>query len=169
MIILYDFGVLLGFFMIMILFSIVAIVRGKNEGAWVWYIIGATIQLISLLGIQKTAHIYGTNTTGYWIVFFFLLITTAIIVRVRYSIALEEQEFARENYRKYREKLWACKKCGASNPPDRDSCQRCGTVRETKPRETEEKPEAKEQASSTMTEDGIEIIRPKEIIRNSDQ
>ena len=200
---LYLLGYLLGHFFIMISFSIVAIVRGKNEGAWVWYVIGSAFQLLPLIGDQITAHMYGGNITVLWVAYFFILIVTAAIVRKRRSKAKRKQDIAYEIYRGHRETLWACKKCGASNTPDKDSCQRCGTARKQTEQDTEkvsldnneEKPDEHEvlhttekqtseadivpetkkepieekKETPTITEDGIEIIKPKTIIKNSDQ
>lgn len=98
----------------------------------------------------------------------------------------KKRQIANQGYYQYRASLWVCKKCGASNPPDRDSCQRCGTAREKTDQEVEnvslennvensgapkvllhstESQNAEADLSQAIKEDEIEIIRP-EIIKN---
>ncbi len=87
MLFLYQLMNCLGYFLVMIAFMIVAIVSAKSKAAWIWYVIGAVLQLLSLSGNQKIANINGTDTTLYWIVYFGLLIITAVLVVKRYSKA----------------------------------------------------------------------------------
>lgn len=71
---------LIGYFFIMIIFMLIAIVTAKSMTCWLWYVIGAVLQLFSLLGNQKTANINGTDTTLYWLVYIGLLIVTAVFI-----------------------------------------------------------------------------------------
>lgn len=87
MLFLYNLMSCIGYFLIMIIFMIIAIVTAKGKGAWIWYVIGAILQLFSLLGNQKMAAINGTDTTMHWVVYFALLIITAIIIVKRYNKA----------------------------------------------------------------------------------
>lgn len=87
MLFLYDLMSCIGYFLIMIIFMIVAIVTAKGKGAWIWYAIGAILQLLSLSGNQKVAAVNGTDTTMHWVVYFALLIITAVIVVKRYNKA----------------------------------------------------------------------------------
>lgn len=87
MLFLYDLMSCIGYFLIMIIFMIIAIVTAKGKGAWVWYAIGAILQLLSLSGNQKAAAMNGTDTTMHWIAYFALLIITAILVVKRYHKA----------------------------------------------------------------------------------
>lgn len=77
----------IGYFLIMLIFMIIAIVTAKGKSAWVWYAIGAILQLLSLSGNQKVATMNGTDTTIHWIVYFALLIVTAILIVKRYNKA----------------------------------------------------------------------------------
>ncbi|MBQ7125231.1 MAG: hypothetical protein IJO00_02595 [Clostridia bacterium] len=85
MLFLYDLMSCIGYFLIMIIFMVIAIVTAKGKGAWIWYAIGAILQLLSLSGNQKVAAVNGTDTTMHWIVYFALLIITAVIVVKRYN------------------------------------------------------------------------------------
>ena len=87
MLFLYDLMSFIGYFLIMIIFMIIAIVTAKFKGAWIWYAIGAILQLLSLSGNQKVAAMNGTDTTMHWIVYFALLIITAILIVKRYNKA----------------------------------------------------------------------------------
>jgi hypothetical protein len=69
----------------MIIFMVVAIVVAKSKIAWIFYAIGAILQLMSLAGNQKIASVNGTDITLDWIVYFFLLIVVAIIMIARYN------------------------------------------------------------------------------------
>ena len=63
MLLLYDLGTLFFYFLTMILFLGVAIIFGRKKSAWVWYAIGALLQLMSLSGNQKIANINGRDTS----------------------------------------------------------------------------------------------------------
>ena len=85
MLFLYDLMSCIGYFLIMIIFMIIAIVTAKSKGAWIWYAIGVVLQLLSLSGNQKTAVMNGTDTTMHWVIYFALLIITAILIVKRYN------------------------------------------------------------------------------------
>lgn len=85
MLFLYDLMSYIGYFLIMIIFMIIAIVTAKGKGAWIWYAIGAVLQLLSLFGNQKAAAANGTDATMHWIIYFVLLAVTAILIVTRYS------------------------------------------------------------------------------------
>ena len=87
MLFLYDLMSCFGYFLIMIIFMVIAIVTAKGKGAWIWYAIGAILQLLSLSGNQKVATMNGTDTTMHWVVYFALLIITAILIVKRYNKA----------------------------------------------------------------------------------
>ena len=73
----------IGYFLIMIICDVVAIVFAKSKISWIIYVIGAMIQLMSLVGNEKAASMSGVDTTLDWIVYFFLLIVAAIIIIAR--------------------------------------------------------------------------------------
>lgn len=77
----------IGYFLVLILFSILAIIFAKKLFSWIFYLLGAGITLISLMGTQETYDYYGREDyfVPYWIVYFILLIIVAIIMMVRYN------------------------------------------------------------------------------------
>lgn len=83
MVLFYDLIGLIAYFAIMICFMIIAISTAKSNGSWIAYAIGAIFQFPSLLGNQKHAAISGVNITVYWIIYFALLIVTAILMDKR--------------------------------------------------------------------------------------
>ena len=87
MLFLYNLMSCIGYFLIMIVFMIIAIITAKGRGAWIWYAIGAILQLLSLSGNQKAAVMNGADATIHWIVYFALLIITAILIVKRYNKA----------------------------------------------------------------------------------
>lgn len=70
----------LGYFWFMLLFMIVAVMVAKTKGAWVVYAIGAVIQLMSLYGNQKTADLFGIDMTTPWVIYFLILLVTALVI-----------------------------------------------------------------------------------------
>ena len=75
----------MGFFLIMIVFMIVAIVRAKNGNPWIWYAIGVVLQLLSLSGLQRQYSAFGMGSalSGVWGVFFVIAIITLFIILAR--------------------------------------------------------------------------------------
>lgn len=89
---LYDIASYFGYFLIMMLFMGLAIGLAKRRSAWVWYIVGACLQLLSLSGQQKVASINGTDMTLEWLIFICILIIAAIIIIRRKYISGDEKE-----------------------------------------------------------------------------
>ena len=83
MLFLYDLMKFITYFLIMIIFMVIAIITAKGKTAWVWYVIGAIFQLLSLLGNQKMAVIRGNDMVLYWIFYVVLLVITAIFIDKR--------------------------------------------------------------------------------------
>lgn len=84
--ILYDLASYISYFLVMIVFMIIAIIIAKHKSAaWCCYGIGAGLQLLSLIGNQKTANFYGTSMTTYWVIYFVLLAISAMIIVDRYE------------------------------------------------------------------------------------
>ena len=75
----------MGFFLIMLVFMIVAIVRAKNGKPWIWYSIGVGLQLLSLIGLSKQYSMLGASgaLTGTWIAFFAIAIIALIVIILR--------------------------------------------------------------------------------------
>ena len=84
---LYELSTYIGYFLFMTIFMVVAIFTAKSKTAWIWYAIGAGVQLLGLLGNQTTANENGTDITGYWIVYIGLLLISAKIIDSRYKKA----------------------------------------------------------------------------------
>ena len=142
----YELGVFLGYFSLMIIFMTVAILTAKSRTAWIWYAIGAGIQLFALLGNQKVANINGTDTTLYWVIYLGLLLTTARIIDVRYkkSIAIKNTQETPQPVTAVIPKntintnsvstsnidsaaFLFCRKCGTRLLSDSVYCNKCGT------------------------------------------
>ena len=72
----------MGYFLIMIVFVVVAIIRAKNGNPWIWYGIGVGLQLLSILGLQRQYSSYGMSSSlsGTWIVFFVIAIVGLVII-----------------------------------------------------------------------------------------
>ena len=77
----------MGYFLIMIIFMVIAIVRAKDGKPWIWYGIGVGLQLVSMIGLTRRYSVYGMGgvTSGTWIVFFVIAIVSAIIISIRKS------------------------------------------------------------------------------------
>ena len=83
MLFLYDLMKVIGYFLIMIIFMVIAIITAKGKTVWIWYVIGAILQLLSLLGNQKNSVMRDTDITIYWIIYVALLVITAILINKR--------------------------------------------------------------------------------------
>ncbi len=82
--ILYNLVSLSSDFFVMIIFLIIAIIFGKSKWAWAWYIIGAVVQLLAVLGSQKVANMRGVDNSLLWLVYYLLLLAAAGVIIVRY-------------------------------------------------------------------------------------
>ena len=81
-----DIFALLGYFAIMIGLMIAAICTAK-QGAlpWVFYFVGAGIQLLSLLGEHRTGRMSLPGSWPYWAIYFVCLGIPGIIIILRSS------------------------------------------------------------------------------------
>lgn len=70
---------LLGFFIFMIVFMIIAIKTRQMR----WYIIGAIFQLAALLGEMMDFRLNEEETIVKWIIYFAILLITMIIIKFR--------------------------------------------------------------------------------------
>ena len=120
---------IIGYFAIMLLFMIIAAVRAKKGFPWIWYIIGAVIQLISLIGISRNPFY---NSGPYWIVYFCILLLFFFIIlsksaqkgdsEIHYILGNTEvqNQTSVSNYPTAEEKkqenpAWICNRCGNNN------------------------------------------------------
>lgn len=87
---LYEIVSYIGYFLVMIIFMVIAIARAKRKRAWIWYGIGAVLQLMALLGNQKFPDANGNDTIVDWMVFIGLLIVSALLMKKRYNKAQED-------------------------------------------------------------------------------
>ena len=67
---------LISYFLIMLVFMVIAIATAKKQFPWIWYGIGAGIQLRSLVG----GALYGGTSALKWIVYALILIVSAVII-----------------------------------------------------------------------------------------
>lgn len=75
----------MGYFLVMLIFMIIAIVRARVGRPWIWYAIGVGLQLISMIGHTMNYNRFGMGSamTGTWIVFFVIAIVSLIIILAR--------------------------------------------------------------------------------------
>lgn len=88
----YAIGGVIGYFLIMLVFVVLGIIFAKRALGWILYVVGAVLQLISLLGMyRKYTYFYGTTgaqaMTTYWIVYALILVAGGIIIAIRRSRA----------------------------------------------------------------------------------
>ena len=82
---LYDLAYYFGYFFIMILCMVIAIITAKHKFSWGVYAVGAVVQLITLIGNQMNTYPYGRSMTASWIIYFILLAVSAMIIVDRYE------------------------------------------------------------------------------------
>ena len=144
MLLLGELAYYFGYFLFMIIFMLVAISKAKSKRAWIWYAIGAFVQLIPMYGNQVEANMNGVDETLDWIVYFGLLIITAIVVNARYKKTIASNNEKQDELPINQEKpvndelgektdtsvdsqdLLFCHKCGAQLLPDSVFCDKCG-------------------------------------------
>lgn len=80
-----------GYFAVMIVCMVIAIILAKNWFGWFAYIGGAVFQLISILGRQRQYSLYmggygmGSAMTPIWAIYIILLLVTAFVMWRRRS------------------------------------------------------------------------------------
>lgn len=103
----YDLMTLVGYFLVMIVFVVAAILCAKSVASWIVLTIGSVIQLLSLLGTQRNYNYWGIGDemTRYWLAYFLLLIVGIAAISARRKAAKEREEQIRqeENERRERE------------------------------------------------------------------
>lgn len=88
---LYDLASYFGYFFVMIIFMVIAFITAKHKFSWVFYAIGAGLQLMSLIGNQKTASFYGISMTTHWLIYFFLLGVFWFVIASRHELAMRKE------------------------------------------------------------------------------
>ena len=86
---LYEISSYIGYFFVMIIFMVVAFVVAKRRSPWIWYAIGAVLQLMALLGNEKFPDA-NKNTAIDWVIYVGLLIISAVLIKRRYNKAQED-------------------------------------------------------------------------------
>ena len=82
----YEISALLGYFGFMIGFMIAAICTAKKGTLpWVLYLVGAGVQLLSLMSYHRTGQLSLPGSWPYWTVYFVLLGIPGIIIILRSS------------------------------------------------------------------------------------
>ncbi len=99
---LYDVMFYASDFVILLIFSIPAIIFAKKLHSWIWYTIGAAITLLSLLGKQQFYESYYGSyyaekmMAPYWTIYVVILGIVAFIIFTRYYIS-KAKELDTEN------------------------------------------------------------------------
>ena len=120
----------MGYFLFMLLFMLVALIRAKKGNPWIWYFIGATIQLVSLIGLSRNPF-YSTGKL--WIIYIVILIMVAVSIGI--IVSKREQQSKAHPYGNGNDSIipmknygndeiqntlenrsWKCMRCGNSNP-----------------------------------------------------
>lgn len=97
MLFLYDLINYSSYFFVFIIFLILSVICVKKYLAWILYLIGAVLTLISLLGQEKFYNNYygsqiaGEEMTPYWIIYFTLLGVFAFIIFKRHYSSKEQK------------------------------------------------------------------------------
>ena len=81
----FNIASLFGYFLVMLIFMIIAIIVAKSKASWVLVAIGAGIQLFSLIGLQKQKEYVYMDTTPYWWTYAIILLVTAAVIVIRSS------------------------------------------------------------------------------------
>ena len=89
---LYEAAGLAGYFFPMLLFVVLAIFSAKSWVGWVMFANGVFWQLLELIGTQKTAEPLFIDMKLCWVIYFALLIASAIIIEKRYRKANAVQQ-----------------------------------------------------------------------------
>ncbi len=141
---LFDLTYLAGYFSILIISLILAIIFAKNLHSWIWYSIGAIITLISLIvkhiscyNYYESFHLANDEMSPYWSFYIVSLLVSALIIFYRYSTSTENTDEPNSKKSKFSEtlskvpsstagKTWECKKCGTNNSQSSIQCKNCG-------------------------------------------
>ena len=140
----FDLAGYIGYFLILIIFLILAIIFAKKPHSWIWYSLGAIITFISIIGNQKKFDSrYSSNIVmeimwPYWAIYFVLLAGAATIILLRYFKAKKierlDSESKKTNFSETLSKIdidensetWECPDCGANNAKNSRCCKTCG-------------------------------------------
>jgi len=81
----YGLGYYIGYFSIMIVLLVIAIIRSKKRNSWGWFIAAAVIQLIAFLGRATEDNLVGNTDSRFldWIIYIVLLVISAIFICIR--------------------------------------------------------------------------------------
>ena len=74
---------ILGYYLFLIIFSVIGIVRAGKGNPWIWYGIGVVLTLLSLAGNTISARMMGGDVTPMWVLFAVLAVVFAAIISVR--------------------------------------------------------------------------------------
>ena len=139
--IIYTISGFFGYFLVMIIFMIVAILLAKSKAAWIPYSIGGVLQLLSITGNYRKLYLFGLSSTMLYsfIIYVIIMVLTAFIIVKRYN---EEQKMKniedtirnnrRTNYTSNltnNSKKWYCTHCGTPNNDISSFCKNCGKQR----------------------------------------
>ena len=82
---LYTLGSYIGYFLVLIVFFVFAVIFAKKKIAWPLYFVGGGIQLLAILGTQKKYALFGMGhlMAPYWIVYAILMLVALVLIRRR--------------------------------------------------------------------------------------
>ena len=157
-------GFYIGYYGIMLTCMIVAAVRRKHSDAWVWYIVGAIVQLFSLIGATRNPFI---RSGSLWAVYFVILIIFAVILCTAKESGPREYietpspvsalRLPDENIKPYRrEKRWICTCCGKHNP-DRVFICSCGRKKTDNDEDSESWTSISEKCAAGLQGEAVEF------------
>jgi predicted secreted protein len=101
---LYGLFSYIGYFFIMIACMVGAIITAKYKFSWAIYSAGAVLQLVALIGNQMNANIYGDSMVLYWIIYFALLIVSAVTIVDRHEKEIRKPKRSKETSESYSSK-----------------------------------------------------------------
>lgn len=83
----YMLGNLIGYFVVLEVAVILAIIFGKHRFSWIIYGVGALLSFISLAGNNRTYLAFGLGRMmiPYWIFFIVLMVGGAVGIIIRYN------------------------------------------------------------------------------------
>ena len=81
----YMISYYLGYFLIMIVCSVLAIIFARRKAGWILFGVGAVLQGMSLIGRQMSLNQWGLGNTmsTSWSIYAILAIGTAVIIYIR--------------------------------------------------------------------------------------
>ena len=87
----YEVMVYVGYFFIMFIFMVLAVIFANKIAGWILYLVGGLLQLLPMIGSQKQATLNQSNITTEWVIYIGLLLVTLLIIVLRRRRAAEKE------------------------------------------------------------------------------